>query len=269
MFLILLVLGLILGSFINASVWRLHKQESGKKEAKYSITKGRSLCPHCKHQLAALDLIPLFSWIWLGGKCRYCHKKIGYIYPAAELITGLLFGFSYVLWPYGFDHFGILMFIFWLLFLSGFIALSIYDLRWRLLPNKIVAPLIALGIIQLALKCFHFHSAESLIVGVVWGLVLIPGLFYALYYISNGKWIGGGDIKLGIALALLVGGPGEAILLVFLASLLGSFISLPLLLSKKLKIKSTIPFGPLLMIAATVCYFYGHDIITWYRGLVG
>ena len=99
---VLAVLGLVFGSFVNAFAWRLHEQESllekkkkpsAKQLAKLSIVKGRSMCPECKHELAAKDLIPVFSWITLKGKCRYCGKPISWQYPAVELATALLFVF--------------------------------------------------------------------------------------------------------------------------------------------------------------------------------
>src|SRR3954465_436221 len=100
---VLVVLGLCLGSFVNALVWRLHEQEEGgsKKAAakKLSIIKGRSMCPHCKHALKPIDLIPVISWLSLRGKCRYCSKPISIQYPIVELSTALLFVVSYIWWP--------------------------------------------------------------------------------------------------------------------------------------------------------------------------
>src|SRR5665213_2769212 len=93
---LLALLGLVFGSFVNALVWRLHEQEvllekrkkpSKKQLEKLSILNGRSMCPHCKHELAIKDLVPLFSWIALKGKCRYCGKPISWQYPVVELLT--------------------------------------------------------------------------------------------------------------------------------------------------------------------------------------
>src|SRR5690606_2157613 len=98
----LAILGLCVGSFVNALVWRLRMQESsGKKKSdrKMSISRGRSMCPHCRHELSAVDLVPVFSWLFLGGKCRYCRKPISKQYPLVELVTSILFIASYVFWP--------------------------------------------------------------------------------------------------------------------------------------------------------------------------
>src|SRR5690606_19684146 len=109
----LVILGLCLGSFVNALVFRLHMQmkasekHRGKKvqKAKLSIVSGRSMCVHCHHELAWYDLIPVLSWLTLGGKCRYCHKPIAWQYPLVELATAALFALSYVYWPVNFSTF--------------------------------------------------------------------------------------------------------------------------------------------------------------------
>src|SRR4051812_13278636 len=96
---VLIVFGLCLGSFVNALVWRVHEQEAAKKpNKKLSVLNGRSMCPHCEHELAAKDLIPVLSWLSLGGKCRYCHKPISKQYPLVELLTALLVVGSYIWW---------------------------------------------------------------------------------------------------------------------------------------------------------------------------
>lgn len=158
---VLVVWGLCLGSFVNALVWRLHEQaKKQKKETTLSITKGRSMCPHCRHNLSWRDLIPVFSWLRLRGKCRYCKKPISGQYPLVELMTATLFVGSYLFWPLDLQavgdwtHFGL-----WLVILTGFMALLVYDLKWMLLPNRIMYPLFVVGAL-LALICILL--AESL-----------------------------------------------------------------------------------------------------------
>src|SRR5882762_114793 len=104
---VLAILGLCFGSFVNAAVWRIYAQEQVKskklqvkKSTNLSIVNGRSVCPHCEHELAAKDLMPVFSWLSLGGKCRYCKKPISRQYPLVELLTAVLFVFSYLYWPF-------------------------------------------------------------------------------------------------------------------------------------------------------------------------
>lgn len=265
---ILIILGLSIGSFINAYVWRIKNRTKTGNNANLSIWHGRSMCPNCKHELAAKDLMPVLSWVLLKGKCRYCHKPISIQYPIVEIATALLFVFSYIYWPYGFSSQGTFLFIFWLCFLFGFIVLTIYDIRWRLLPDRIVKPLIILALLQIVILLIFFNGGLSLILGSLWGVLFSAGIFYAIFVISNGAWIGGGDVKLAIALGLLLGGPSESILMVFLAAIIGCVVALILMLLHKMERNSLIAFGPLLMLATVICYLFGFHIIDWYKNLV-
>jgi len=255
---VLIVLGLIFGSFVNALVWRL----KGDKD----WLRGRSECVHCRHRLAAKDLIPVVSWLMLKGKCRYCHKPISTQYPLIELLTAALFVFSYYFWPLSVHGVGLFTFIIWLPILVGFVALAIFDVKWFLLPNNIAYLLIALALIQLIVVSIWQSETHDLL-GALWGIMILAGLFYAIFRISKGKWIGGGDVKLGVLLGLLVGGPLMSVLLLFLASCLGTFFSIPALLQGKAKTNTRVAFGPFLIIATIVVQLFGASIISWYKGL--
>ncbi len=270
---ILVVLGLCLGSFANALVWRVHEQEAEAKQKtpnkKYlkqlSIGKGRSMCPHCQHVLATKDLLPVFSWLSLGGKCRYCHKPISAQYPIVELAMAGLFVASYEWWPTAFSTSQKAIFALWLVLLVGLLAMLVYDLRWLILPDRITRPLrvvaLAFAIIGVAAASNSLRSLLDVVLAVAVG----GGVFYLLFQVSGGKWIGGGDVKLGALLGLIVGTPARALLLLFLASLLGSAVSLPLLATKHLKPKSVIPFGPFLIIAVIIVQLFGHAMLSWYQ----
>lgn len=263
-YIVLILLGLCFGSFANAVVWRIHKQENNKtKSEKYSITKGRSMCPNCKHSLSAVDLIPIVSWVSLGGKCRYCKKPILWQYPIVEFITALLFIISYNYWPYDFGAIGITQFIFWLVFLVSFAILSIYDFKWMILPNRLVYPLIILAIIYVLCISILSGSVDPVLSGF-FGVIFSSGLFYLIFQLSDGKWIGGGDVKLAIVLGLLIGGPLNSLLMLFIASLVGSLVSIPLVISGS-SLKKKIPFGPFLIIATIIVYLFGVSIIGWYQ----
>lgn len=267
--LVLVILGLCLGSFVNAFVWRLHEQpkKKGKKDQNLSITRGRSMCPHCRHTLAARDLVPVFSWLFLKGRCRYCKKPISWQYPAVELLTAVLFVLSYILWPVSLQGASLqnwVFFGFWLVFLVGFIILAVYDLKWQLLPNAVVYPLLALAITQAVLRT-ALALDSGLWGSAFWGLLVGGGLFYLLFQISGGKWIGGGDVKLGAVLGILVGGPLAAIFVLFIASWLAMLATLPLLALGKANRTSRIPFGPFLIAAGIIVYIFGADIAGWYR----
>ncbi|HLC91519.1 MAG TPA: prepilin peptidase [Candidatus Saccharimonadales bacterium] len=301
---ILIVLGLAFGSFVNALVWRLHEQEErakskeqrrkkgkAKNTAKLSshtsvlsskdlsILKGRSMCPSCKHGLAAKDLVPVLSWLTLRGKCRYCHKPISIQYPLVELITATLFVISYLLWPdvahatlaacfaigrtpdaQTLTFFGI-----WLVYMVGFVVLAVYDLKWYLLPNKIVYSLIGVAAIQSFLTVFVFGGGIANAKQIALSFIVGGGLFYLLYQISNGKWIGGGDVKLGMLLGIVLADPQLALFMIFVASLLGSLVTLPLIAVHKLTKTTHIPFGPFLIAGAIVARLFGVAIIAWYR----
>lgn len=268
---ILVLLGLCLGSFINALVWRIHEQSLPRKkrvavDSELSITKGRSMCPHCQHILAWYDLLPLISWVSLVGRCRYCHKPISTQYPLVELLTTLLFVASYIFWPTELvSQAESALFSIWIAALVGLVALLVYDLRWMILPNRIVFPVTGLAAFGVLLQAFVFEGGVSTIVGAIGGLLVAGGIFYVLFQISGGKWIGGGDVKLGFALGLLLGGPAEAFLMLFSASILGLIVALPGVIIKKTSIGSRIPFGPFLIIATIFVKLFGASIIMWYK----
>lgn len=272
----LAVLGLIFGSFVNALVWRLHEQAelSGKggkttekRRQELSIAKGRSMCPHCGHELAAKDLVPLFSWLLLRGRCRYCRASIGVQYPLVELATALLFTVSYVTWPFTMQGVGLFQFVLWLMFLVGFVALAVYDLKWFLLPDKLVLPLVAVAATQVVVVAVWLHSFSALWQPLAGGLIIF-GLFWVLFQVSGGNWIGGGDVKLAIVLGLLAGTPLRAFLVIFFASLLGTLSSVPLLVKGRSGLKMHIPFGPYLLLATIIVVLYGTSIVNWYQNLI-
>ncbi len=257
--LLLVVLGLALGSFVNAFVWRLHEKKDWVRE--------RSECPHCHHRLAARDLVPVVSWVRLGGKCRYCHKPIPDS-PLVELAVPALFLLSYAFWPMPLSGEGLFTFVCWLIFLVAFVALAVYDIRWFLLPDKIVFPLIALAVLQVVAQFVFFDGAPRDLLGATLGVLMISGLFYLFFMLSRGTWIGFGDVKLGVVLGLLAGGPLPALLLLFLASVFGMLFALSLIVKGKAKRKSHIPFGPFLLAAMVVVQLFGSSILDWYRDLL-
>jgi len=268
---LLTVLGLVFGSFVNAFVWRLHEQElllskkspSKKQLARLSITRGRSMCPHCHHELAARDLIPVVSWIMLGGKCRYCAKPISWQYPLVELLTAALFVVSYQCWPLTLQGLGLMQFVFWLLFITAFMSLAVYDLRWLLLPNRIVYPLIVIAVVEATLVAVLDNSWRDALNAAI-GALIISGLFYLLFQVSSGNWIGGGDVKLAVVLGLLAGTLLKALLVLFFASLIGTVVSLPASLKANKGLTLRIPFGPFLLSATVIVVLFGSSIVHWY-----
>lgn len=255
----LIVAGLVLGSFVSALVWRLHAGRDWVTE--------RSECSHCHHLLGPLDLIPVVSWLLLKGKCRYCHKKIEDS-PWVELALAGLFALSYVAWPVALRGVGLYEFIFWLLFLVGFMALVVYDLRWMILPDGIVFKLVGLALIEVAGMVVLYHFDISQVMSKIAGGIVLSGLFYVIFQVSKGEWIGGGDVKLAIVLGILAGDPLRSTLLLFCASLLGLIAAVPQIMQKKSEsLTLKIPFGPFLIGGLIIVQLFGTPLISWYVGL--
>ncbi len=251
---VVFVLGTCAGSFAACVVDRLH--------SKRDWVKGRSECDHCKHSLKSLDLIPILSWLCLRGKCRYCKKPIGYLSLALEVTLGLLFVVSVfglapllettALHLITFRELGktVVLFI-WFVALTLLAILAVYDTKYHILPNKIVYPLIVVSVLYV----LFFNLLTGLTLYVAWWqnaiLALLPmaGLYGFLWLISGGKLIGLGDVKLCVALGLLVGSWQYALITLFIANVLCSLAAVPHLINHKLKISSRVPFGQCLITA--------------------
>jgi leader peptidase (prepilin peptidase) / N-methyltransferase len=281
------LLGVALGSFVNALEWRVYlreqltgdsghgkklakskKQKDEKRRAKYSITKGRSMCPECRHELAASDLVPVLNWIFLKGRCRYCQKPISIQYPAVELVTAGLLTTSYVLWPYTFET-GISYAVFslWTVALVLGVALAVYDLKRMVLPNRLVYPFTAVCAVFLGVLSLQAESTNTLTSGLI-GAAMFSGFFYLLYQISGGKWIGGGDVRLAVGLGLLLGWQ-KSILALMLAAYAGTAVIAVLVVIKKYHRKMKLPFGPFLLVAAYLAVLFGQQCIDWYMRISG
>lgn len=276
------VLGLFFGSFAGATVWRLRSRQlredheagekvtaSEKREVSKlksaSVAKDRSVCLHCGHQLAWYDLVPLLSWAFLRGKCRYCHQPIGATEPIVELSVGIAFALSYFFWPIAINTpLEIAQFVLWLMAIVGFAVLTIYDLKWFLLPNKVVFPLIGLGVVYsfLVFAGQDFHPA--ILAHIVGAIMVLSGFYYVIYVLSREQWVGFGDVKLCLALALFLSNWQLAVLALFLANVIGTLLVLPLMFRKKLDRTSRIPFGPLLIAGWFIAGLFGMSILEWY-----
>lgn len=258
----LVLLGLCLGSFVNALVWRLHEGRDFVRE--------RSECVKCHHKLEPADLVPIVSWLWLRGKCRYCKKPISMQYPLVEALTAAMFAFSYVFWPYGLAEWsGIVLLALWLVLLVGLVALLVYDARWYILPDKIVFPLMVVGLAYGLVDTFAVQQLSTIdaIARFAFAMLPIAGLYWALYTASKGKWVGFGDVKLGVLMGLVATWP-QALLTVGLANLIGVLVILPGLSSGKLTRQSKVPFGPFLIAGFIISVLFGDMIIDWYLDAV-
>jgi prepilin signal peptidase PulO-like enzyme (type II secretory pathway) len=262
---IIFILGTAIGSFLSVIIYRIHKNKKG-------IIASRSICPSCKKKLKARHLVPVFSWLFLRGKCAYCREKISSHYLILELATGLLFLSAFLTWNFieiipstidpTFLNYEINwkifeIFIFYIIVFTFLIAIFFYDLMYRKIPDKISLPAIAIAIAGgLILKT---TPALSMLIG---GFGLFA--FFALQLIiSKGKWIGGGDLRLGALMGVLLGWQLGLVALI-IAYFLGSIVSIILLIQKKATRKTAIPFGPFLIIGIFIAIFYGKQILEWY-----
>lgn len=221
------------------------------------------MCTHCKHELATKDLIPVFSWLQLRGKCRYCHKRIDDS-PVVEISTAVLFATSYAFWPsrVGDSLTGMSWFLLvvWLIAIVLLMTMFVYDLKWMILPDKLTYALLALAVFQ-TVSVFVINDFDnSVFVRPIFSMVVGGALFHLIYILSKGKYIGGGDVKLGYAYGLLLGDPILPWLVLTVASLAGSLIAGYLLITKRAKMGTKLPFGPMLIGGVFVVMIWGHQL---------
>lgn len=242
------LLGAVLGSFLNALMWRIHVGRS--------ISRGRSMCPSCHTELRALELVPILSFLVQRGKCRNCLEQISWQYPLVEFFVGFLFVLVYQF--VGQD--ASLLPLYWYVVLVLTIVF-VYDLRYQLILDSVVLPAIVIVFVV------HIIMSPASLILYVIGLVLGGGFFLAQFLVSRGTWIGGGDIRLGAFMGVLL---GWKLLLValFLAYIVGAIMSLILVALKKKQMASKTPFGTYLSVATFVTLLWGQQVLDWYLRFV-
>lgn len=278
----LAVLGAAFGSFAGATMWRLRasqlKEDKAvgesvdKKEYKrlkplmeQSFWKGRSICLDTGKSLPWYDLIPIVSWIALKGKSRFSGKPIGVFELAIELLVAAFFVVSFAVWPYDLGSVqAISLFVLWLISGVGLAILFAYDIRWFLLPDKIVYPLIAIGALMAVIRIVGSPEVLNTALDTLYAVLMLGGLYFVLHTVSKGRWVGFGDVKLGVFLGLVLGSWPLALLCLFLANFIGCLYVTPLLWAKKLKRTSRVPFGPFLILGFIVTMLFGQRFIDWY-----
>ena len=267
--LIAFVYGTVVGSFLNVCIWRLPRDES--------LLRPGSHCPNCDRLLRAWDLVPLFSFLIQGRKCRYCGAPITWRYFGVELLTGLYFVATYYAFGWGLDA------LTYALFGASLIAIFFIDLEHWIIPDQLSVFGILLGLARDGIGLID-GSRVAYHVPVPWtgwemplphsvaGILVCGGVFYAIAVLSG--WVfkkeglGGGDIKLAAAVGAIL--PlGVALLSFFLAVALGSVIGVGLIVAKRKSRKDYVPFGPMLVAGALVAIFYGPRLIEIWRAYVG
>lgn len=240
-----LIGGLIIGSFLNVIICRIPDINS--------IISTRSHCVKCKTKLAWYDLIPLFSYILLAQKCRYCGKQISWQYPLVELGTGLLFVLIYF-------YFGLSLVTCYLSLVTCFMmVIFVYDMYHQEILDEVIYPIIVISTVYLL-----FNSSidfTNKLIGAGFGL----GFILAIFLITKGKGIGFADIKLALLIGLILGWP-LAVCSIFLAFIIGAIIGIYLIKFGGKTWKSAVAFGPFLIIGFYITLFWGQKIIDWYLG---
>ncbi len=251
---VIFVFGTIIGSFLNAVIWRLRTGES--------VVWGRSYCPSCGHTLSPWDLIPAISYLLLRGRCRYCRKSIGAHYLLVELSTGLLFlAFAAMDIKTGtLDQTALVQLLVHWYFVAVLTIIFVYDLRYMMILPKVVVPAAILALVaNLALG----QGALPLVAAAAGA----AGFFWLQLAFSRGKWVGGGDVYLGALLGAMLGFPGILVAL-FLAYISGAVIGSLLILVHRKTWKSEVPFGTFLTAAAVVTLLVGDRLVSWYLGML-
>lgn len=254
------VLGTIVGSFLNVLILRLPKEKT---------LGGRSYCPHCAHTLRSLDLVPVLSFLLLRGRCRYCNAPISWRYPAIELSTAALWLASFALYcPH--NAFEWLLFVRLVFVISVSIVVFVIDFEHLLILDRILLPAaavvllcnVALDALGGSLFSIHSHTVSGIVAALVAG-----ACFYALWFVSQGKWMGFGDVKLVAVLGLVLGWP-QIFVSVLLAFWLGTLVAIPLLLAGRKALTSRVPFGTFLVVAQILTLWWGQRLLLWYVGLL-
>lgn len=265
-----LVLGLLVGSFLNVVIhrlpimmqrdWQSQAREFLKLPAEpvgavFNLFLPHSRCPHCDHQIRAWENIPLISWLALRGKCSACKAPISKRYPLVELACGLLSG--YVAWHLGFSwQTGAMLLLTW-----GLLVMSMIDVDHQLLPDSLVLPLLWLGLIVNSFG--FFASLEDALWGAVVGYLALWSVYWLFKLVTGKEGMGYGDFKL-LAMLGAWGGWQVLPLTVLLSSVVGAVLGTVMLRMQKAESGTPIPFGPYLAIAGWVALLWGDQITASY-----
>ncbi|RJG11954.1 prepilin peptidase [Pseudomonas cavernicola] len=270
-----LLLGLLIGSFLNVVIHRLPKmmQRDWQTQAReilelpaepagqtFNLILPNSQCPHCGHEIKPWENIPVVSYLALRGKCSNCKAPISKRYPMVELACGLLS--AYIAWHFGFNwQAGTMLLLTW-----GLLAMSLIDADHQLLPDVLVLPLLWLGLI---LSYFGlFTSLENALWGAIAGYLSLWSVYWLFKLVTGKEGMGYGDFKL---LAMLGAWGGWQILplTILLSSLVGAVFGVIMLRLRNAETSTPIPFGPYLAIAGWIALLWGDQITGTYLQFAG
>ncbi len=264
------VLGLMIGSFLNVVIHRLPKmmerewhnnclELQGKEipeQEKMTLATPRSACPKCGHKITALENIPIISYLILGGKCKGCKTKISIRYPFVEALTGFLMGV--VAWKFGYSYTTLFA---WILTIA-LITLTFIDFDTQLLPDDITLPLLWLGLL-FNLSNTGFIDLKSAVIGAIVGYLILWSVYWLFKIVTGKEGMGYGDFKLLAAIGAWFG--WQLIpAVILLSSVLGAVIGIGLILTRGKTGNTAIPFGPFLALGGIAALFYGPQLASYY-----
>lgn len=265
---IIFVFGAVIGSFLNVLIYRLPIGMDFKK--------GNSICPNCEHKLNWKDLFPLFSWIFLGGKCRYCKAPISKQYPIVEALNGTFYVLSYIFlcggvqikgFMFEFSDLGIsLKLAGYMIMFSALIVVSWIDFKHQIIPDSMWIAILVGGLLIVVDALLTGDFSKDWIISKIIGFFTVSGLFFIVALVTQGRAMGGGDIKLMAAVGFVLG--WKAVLLtLFMSAIFGVLFSIGRKIVSKKEMKGVVPFGPFLAMGSAVCAFVGEKIFDAYLGL--
>jgi leader peptidase (prepilin peptidase)/N-methyltransferase len=269
---VVLLFGLIVGSFLNVCIVRLPRGRS--------IVSPPSHCPRCKRSIKFYDNIPVISFLILRGKCRACNEPISWRYPAVELLNGLMYVWTVREFGFGGEAFLVMAFC------SSLIVITFIDYDHQIIPDVITLPGMLVGLMlapffmSVLADPLPFHIGSLLphagpyltgflnsFIGLLFGATPLLAIGWLWEKLRNVEAMGGGDVKLMGMVGSFLGWKG-ALLTIMLGALAGSVVGITLILLNRHKMDKVIPFGPFLAVGAVVTMFYGYDIVSWYLGLI-
>lgn len=274
----LAMLGAVMGSFAGAQVWRLRARQlvydkthgQPVDAAEYRRLKplahgrvwgDRSRDLDTGRVLPWYDLIPIVSWLWLRGRSRYTGRFIGWMELLIEVGVTAFFGLSYWLWPGDLTTLPeLIKLVAWLAAGVGLAIVFVYDLKWSLVPSLPIYAAGVCGVVFATITALQIPDTAQAALSLATGVIILAGLYYILHVVSRGRWIGFGDIEIGVVLALLLGQWQLAFIALFAANAIGSAIVLPGIISGRLHRTSRVPFGPLMIAGFLVAVVIGQPL---------
>jgi leader peptidase (prepilin peptidase)/N-methyltransferase len=265
------LLGLVIGSFLNVVIHRLPKLlerqwhaecaelqgQPAPESARYNLLTPGSACPHCDHKIGALENIPILSYLWLRGKCSACGTRISVRYPLVEALSAGLTGYAALRFGFGWTALAVMCFV-W-----AMIVLAIIDLDTFFLPDSITLPLIWAGLLTHVFQLFPHVSLAAAVIGAVAGYVCLWSVFWLFKFATGKDGMGYGDFKLLAAIGAWLGWTALP-LVILLSSMVGAFVGIALIVLRRQGRDTPIPFGPYLVIAGLIALFWGPTITAKY-----